>query len=123
MEKELHFSLTTDMWTSLGKHGYMGLTLHYINDQWKLQHLLLGIRQIAIEHTGELICKNIKQVLNDWNLPTTAILALATDNAASMAVTARELGVQHHVPCAAHTLNLVVQDALKSVDILLEKCR
>ena len=34
-------AITTDMWTSNQKKGYMSITAHYIDDSWVLQNRIL----------------------------------------------------------------------------------
>ena len=34
-------SITTDHWTSNAYHNYQGMTMHWIDDQWKLHSLLV----------------------------------------------------------------------------------
>ena len=56
---------------------------------------------------------------------TQKIVAVVTDNAANI-VAAIRLNGWKHVPCFAHTLNLIVQDALKANPVLSDiskKCQ
>ncbi len=41
-------SLTANIWTSVTNQTYLGVTIHYIDDQWKMQHYLLSL--IHFEH-------------------------------------------------------------------------
>lgn len=52
----------------------------------------------------------------DWGIRK-AIVALVKDNNKRMVLAARLLGVEH-LSCFAHTLNLTVQDGLKSSEEL-----
>jgi hypothetical protein len=41
-QTEGHIAVTTDMWTANHqKKGYMAVTVHYIDDEWKLKNYLL----------------------------------------------------------------------------------
>jgi hypothetical protein len=40
-------SITFDLWTSPALQGYLGITLHFLNDNWKPQELLIGFEHIT----------------------------------------------------------------------------
>ncbi len=50
----------------------------------------------------------------EYNI-TDKIFTIITDNASTMKCTAKHFG-RHHLPCFAHTLNLVVKDAMKQTN-------
>lgn len=75
-------------------------------------------------HTAQNVTDVIKCVVEDWGIRQ-AIVTLVTDSDKRMVLAARLLGFEH-LPCFAHTLNLTVQDGLKSNEELaavLLKCK
>ena len=62
-----------------------------------------------MEHTAENIAAELKKVSEEWGI-TDKITCIVTDNAANMKAAARLTGWKH-LPCFAHTLNLIVQEA------------
>ncbi|EXX60023.1 zinc finger BED domain-containing protein 4-like [Rhizophagus irregularis DAOM 181602=DAOM 197198] len=73
-------SFTADMWTStISSEAYLGLTIHYIDQNWVLRHFLLDIIPFKVRHTGINMAAAITNVLNEFNLAGKA-LALTTDN-------------------------------------------
>ena len=46
-------SFTTDCWTSPSSKSFMSITAHFIDNDWKLQHLLLDFIEINDSHTGQ----------------------------------------------------------------------
>jgi hypothetical protein len=48
-------SITTDMWTSLAREGYITITSHYITNDWKLKCKVLATRPMSEWHTGMII--------------------------------------------------------------------
>src|SRR5207245_6492804 len=73
-------SFTADMWTStLSSEAYLGLTIHYIDQNWTHRRFLLDIIPFKTRHTGINMASAINNVLNEFNL-TGKALALTTDN-------------------------------------------
>lgn len=54
-------SLTFDGWSSAIMVAYIGVTAHYITDDWELRAELLSFRDLPGSHTGE----NMAEVLYD----------------------------------------------------------
>jgi hypothetical protein len=46
-------SFTTDCWTSPSTKSFMSITAHFINEEWKLKHVLLDFIEIFESHTGQ----------------------------------------------------------------------
>ncbi|CAA0842969.1 Zinc finger BED domain-containing protein DAYSLEEPER [Striga hermonthica] len=47
------FSATMDMWTSNQNKGYMCVTLHWVDDDWKIQKRIINFLHVEGRHTGE----------------------------------------------------------------------
>ncbi|WJZ91333.1 hypothetical protein VitviT2T_010414 [Vitis vinifera] len=45
---ETRMAITTDMWTSNQKKGYMAITVHYIDESWLLHHDIVRIRPLFL---------------------------------------------------------------------------
>ncbi|KAL4339869.1 hypothetical protein GQ457_08G027390 [Hibiscus cannabinus] len=125
--------LTTDTWTSGQNLGYLCLTAHFIDDQWRFHKKIINFCPIP-GHSGEIIGKSIEKCLNEWNLRK--ILTVTVDNACSNDVAIQYLrrrithwggsvldGQFLHMRCAAHILNLVVKDGLKELDLSIARIR
>jgi Domain of unknown function (DUF4413) len=128
-------SLTTDCWTSNQTIGYMCLTAHYIDSNWKLQKRIISFTELAPPHTGEVIADAITESLMKWNI-LQKVGTITLDNASSNDRVAsilksnfEERGVLHfnglffHVRCCAHILNLIVQDGLSKIEGCIVKIR
>ena len=119
-------SFTADMWTStMSSESYLGLTIHYINQDWDLQRFLLDIVPFKTRHTGVNIANAISNVLEEFNL-INKTLALTTDNESAMVVCGRQLKEEferaldnlsfRHYRCSAHILNLAVKQGMEIID-------
>ena len=117
-------SITTDLWTSCQTIGYITVTCHFISSDWKLISVVLSTINVTGDHTAENIAEELKQITDEWNI-SEKLVASVTDNGANMVAGIRLNGWKH-LPCFAHTLNLVVQDAIRSdskVSAIKEKCK
>ncbi|KAL4091755.1 hypothetical protein QTP88_026397 [Uroleucon formosanum] len=92
-----YVSITTDSWTSIKNENYIAITCHFIDNECELKSYLLS----CLENN---------------------IAACTTDNAYNI-VNAVNVCGWRHVGCFAHSLNLTVQTALKSITEAREKVR
>lgn len=114
--------ITTDCWTSRSVESYIAVTCHFINDDFELKSILLDCAQINVSHTSRNLAEEIKNITEKYNL-TKKIVAVISDNAANIKnAVMNELQLKHF-GCFAHTLNLIVQDAIKVVSLLVEKVK
>ena len=98
-------SITTDPCQTI---SYITVTCHCISSDWKLISVVLSTINVTGDHTAENIAEELKQITDEWNI-SEKLVASVTDNGANMVAGIRLNGWKH-LPCFAHTLNLVVQD-------------
>jgi len=71
MVKELFASipsricLTSYLWTSINTEGFISLTAHFVDMNWKLNTKLLNFCHIPPLHTGFELSKKINEFLQD----------------------------------------------------------
>ncbi len=105
-------SITSDLWTSVNNAGFLALTCHFWReDKGMLESFLLSCTRMEGSHTGEKIAEAIRVVSCTFNIQGKILLSV-TDNGANMLKAADILGLRH-LGCYAHTLNLVITDAIK----------
>ncbi|KAK9689759.1 hypothetical protein RND81_09G078800 [Saponaria officinalis] len=127
--------LTSDMWTSCQTKGYLCLTAHYVDDNWKLVSKVLNFCHIETPHTGYEMYSVISDLLKKWGIES-KIFSITLDNASSNdkmqdylkeSLNGRGLLLSEgrflHVRCAAHVLNLIVQDGLATIQQSVRKIR
>ena len=123
--------LTTDGWTSQQQDSYMTVTASFIDDNWQLHKKVISFFKVK-GHKGEDIGKNLLRCLTEWGLDK--VMTVTVDNASAndngVAVLRRQLqgtniagGKYLHMRCAAHIINLIVQDGLKEVDLSVKRVR
>ena len=126
-------SITTDIWSSIKNQAFIGFTIHYITNEWKLKHFTLEVLQVTGSHTGNAIYEIIDKLLQDFNLKE-KILSITTDNGSNMVLACRLLKSDIdntqtsasdfiHSRCICHILNLAVNAGLKKEEDLIKKLR
>ena len=104
-------AITTDMWSSIVQEGYITVTCHFISSAWELKNMVIATRAVPEQHTGIHIRERLQSIVGEFGI--TKVTGVVTDNASNMVVVMEtgELGL--HIRCFSHTLQLVVNDALK----------
>lgn len=122
-EGVLYISLTCDLWTSRSNEGYLTVTSHFIDTDFNMRCAVLSTNLMKGSHTAKNIAEEIQIICNTWKIRE-KIVSIVTDNASSM-IKACEILKVRHTPCFAHTLNLVLEDALSHKDIqtVVKKCK
>ncbi|CAB4443300.1 unnamed protein product [Rhizophagus irregularis] len=125
-------SITTDIWSSIKNEAFIGVTIHFITNEWKLKHFTLEVLRITGSHTGNAIYEILNKLLEDFDLKQ-KIISITTDNGSNMVVACRllknDFDVQTpaldfiHSRCICHILNLAVNAGLKHIENLIKKLR
>uniref|UniRef100_A0A7N0ZQW8 BED-type domain-containing protein n=1 Tax=Kalanchoe fedtschenkoi TaxID=63787 RepID=A0A7N0ZQW8_KALFE len=126
-------SLTTDTWTSNQNINYLCLTVHFIDNQWRLHKRLLSFVPIS-SHKGEDIGRVVEKCLIDWGIEN--VFTVTVDNAGSNNTAVAYLkekllrwkgcildGKYLHMRCIAHIINLVVNDGINTVKDSISRVR
>ena len=117
-----HVAVTSDLWTS--RTVIIAITCHFVTSTWELKFLVLALFGLKKDHTAEHIAASFPKVAEEWGI-SRKVVAMVTDNATNIVAAVRHTGWTH-VPCFAHTLNLVVSEAIKAdtkIHQLRKSCR
>ena len=110
LKKVNHVALTTDFWKSLSGSYFLCLTVHYFNKDFDYINLVAGFRRVKGEHTSERIKKFISYEIEKLQIKD-KVVSITTDNANDIK-SATSTGFGIRFSCAAHLLNLIVQNGL-----------
>ncbi|XP_055533494.1 zinc finger BED domain-containing protein 4-like [Wyeomyia smithii] len=80
---------------------------------------VLGVEHLTESHTADYLERKILDVLNLWNKDRKRVRLIVTDNASNITkACVQAFSKSRHVPCFAHTINLIPANALgyKQVD-------
>ncbi|KAL0879296.1 hypothetical protein ABMA27_003075 [Loxostege sticticalis] len=113
--------LTVDLWTSKANESYIAITGHFINNNFKMQSVLLSCEHFSDRHTSANIQDFLSNTAREWNIAD-KINFVISDNAANVQKALQDLGWKHF-GCYGHTLNLIVQNALITVQDTLDKVK
>lgn len=102
-----HFAATSDLWSSRTMDPYLSLTLHYIDDEWKLRNRCLETAYFPADHTSEMIAQGLRDMLSAWELAEDNLVAITTDNGANI-VKAAQLNGWTRQQCFGHRLHLAI---------------
>ncbi|PKA45617.1 Putative AC transposase [Apostasia shenzhenica] len=113
----------------------MCVTAHYVDADWILQSRIISFSDLDPPHTGAVISEAISEILLEWDI-LNKVSTITLDNASSNDKAAENLRYLFsldlvfslwkkffHVRCAAHILNLMVQDGLKVITSVISKIR
>ena len=60
--------LTIDGWTPDNHISLLGITIHWINNEWMLRECVLALKKLEGEHSGEYLAKVLRTVLKEFSL-------------------------------------------------------
>ena len=113
--------LTIDTWTSATTENYLAVTAHFLNRDFQMESCLLDCSKFGERHTQENLKQELIRITKEWKIEDKVML-IVTDNAANI-VNAVKLAKFKHLPCFAHTLNLVVQKGIQKLKTLRQKVK
>ena len=107
--KEGHYSVTCDVWSSLALYSYLGLTVHFITEDFVRKILVLRCLPYNESHTGESIKGRVVFVLEKWGLSVDRLHCIVSDTAANMR---RAFTDMDWISCFLHVLAIVVKHSI-----------
>jgi len=114
-----------DGWTAISNKSFYRITAHYIDCNWKIQSFVLDFIPAKGRHSGKEIAALFQNTMAEYNINSSKIQGITTDNASSNFTFMDHLNTlledfdseNKHFVCFAHILNLSVQDFLKLLKV------
>ena len=75
-----HVSLTADLFLSNQNLGYLGVTTHYIDEEFELHKKIIAFKQISFPHNSFAVQDGITACLTEWDL-VDRVFTVTLDNA------------------------------------------
>jgi len=117
-------SFTTDAWSNATKScSLLSFTGHFVHESVR-RKVVLGAMVLEDDHTGAYLASKLKEAITRWGIESKIHVGVR-DNAANM-VAALRIAAVVDIGCVAHTLQLVLHDALfmqSSVESVVKKAR
>ncbi|XP_026482739.1 uncharacterized protein LOC113390964 [Ctenocephalides felis] len=96
---------------------YSGVTAHYLQED-KLVSRCIATVALDQRHTGNFIAEKLKEICAGIYISLDKITAVVTDKRSNMiAGIANFLEKNKHLPCFAHTINLIAESAMSVNDL------
>jgi hypothetical protein len=106
-------SFAIDLWTSPNQIPFMGIVIHYINDEWEPESWLLDFVVLRGSHTGRRIFECFYKAIEPIE---SKLLAIVLDNASNNNTFIEEcikkyprFTPDHRIHCLAHVLHLAAR--------------
>ena len=61
-------SLTTNTWTTRNNVAILRITIHWIDDMWRLQEKVLDVEELGASHQGAILAEVVYRVLEEFDL-------------------------------------------------------
>lgn len=124
-------AITTDIWTSRNNDPFQGFTLHYVDQNWMMQKMMLDCQPFEGSHTGEQIALLLDSAISEIeHLPSGCYVTCITDSGtnmlAAMTESKKEDGkVSYSLTCIDHRLNNAMKKVLDHEDVkpLVQLCK
>jgi hypothetical protein len=119
-------SVTLDCWTSPNVKAFLGITGHYIDNNWTSHSLILAFAPLLGRHSGEDLCEAFTTACDRLEI-LPKLLGVTTDNASNNdnflfrfegVCKSRDIVFdkkEQHMRCIAHVTNLAVQALLRKL--------
>lgn len=123
---KIHISL--DLWTSPNSIAILGITAQFINEQGELQSLVLALKEVEGEHSGENMSKYVMEVILDYSFEKNLgyfVMDNALDNDTLLTNISLSLRrdyklpydpIHHRLRCQGHIINLAIKSFLFVTD-------
>ena len=107
--KHKFYSVTIDKWTSIANDGFLGITIHFVDEAWELVSFTLSC-QASKSGTAKEIEGNVFSVLQtDYELELSNCVAVVSDTENTMQCFGKSISTRGipWIGCAAHIFDLV----------------
>ncbi len=112
--------LSFDIWTSPNGYTLVGIVSHFVDDDYQVRAILLAIREVCGEHSGENVGQTVVDVIREFQTES-ELGAFVLDNAGNNDIAIQyilnelELHDTHEeehcrLHCLGHIINLAAQD-------------
>ncbi|KAJ8969312.1 hypothetical protein NQ314_001813 [Rhamnusium bicolor] len=105
--------IATGSWTSINNDNFVAVTAHFFDISLEINSTLFECIKFSERHTAENLSEQLIDIVKNYNIEN-KIEACTTDNAANIVAAVRNCNWRR-ISCFAHTLNLIVQEALREI--------
>jgi hypothetical protein len=118
MSNAVCIAVTTDGWTSRANNSYLSYTAHFLTENFEPRNYCLNVENVDESHTAQNLANSLSQCIGTWTSEGQRRglmkLYVVADNAANIQAAINKLPQCKSLSCFAHTLQLVVNGAIKN---------
>ena len=113
-------NLSFDLWTSPNGLGLNAIIAHFVDSEYNIRTILIGLREVMGEHSGENIGQTVVEVIREFQLEASLnvfVLDNARSNDTAVYYILNELDLEDthledhcRLRCLGHIINLAAQD-------------
>lgn len=82
--------------------------------------MTIGVLELSASHTANNISIWFEQLIEEWGIKKSQVFTVVTDNGSNiLSAVKKTFSQENHLPCFAHTLNLVSERALENLSDVL----
>uniref|UniRef100_H2ZVP3 BED-type domain-containing protein n=1 Tax=Latimeria chalumnae TaxID=7897 RepID=H2ZVP3_LATCH len=111
VEKTDQFVISLDIWTSKAIDSYLGITAHWVTEDYVCQQFILAVASFTSNYTAANIQCLLLGVLEKWNITCDKIQLLLHDGGSNVVKTAVDTKLSD-ATCFLPSLHLVVKEGL-----------
>ena len=83
LSKTETINLTIDLWSNRQMKSYLGITGHYISEQWILESVMLGCNRVNGRHTSNNILSWYEEIVAEFGI-SSKVRHIVTDSGAKL---------------------------------------
>ena len=102
-------AVSTDGWLSPTTQEYACVVVHYFDKDWRLKYRCIGVSELKGDSSSAHVRTVIESILSEYKLKPSAVTC---DQGKNFANAIDEMGAERLI-CAAHNINLCVNDMTK----------
>lgn len=119
LQEAICYTLTCDNWTDCTFQSYLGITIHYLTQDLKLESSCLGVFPLDKNHTANYLTDCLNEMIADFGLVKSKITAITSDGAANIKAAVQNIvSSDRQIWCFAHFTSHLVPKILKGLDEL-----
>ena len=92
LSKTETINLTIDLWSNCQMKSYLGITGHYISEQWILESVMLGCNRVIGRHTSNNILSWYEEIVAEFGI-SSKVRHIVTDSGANIKKAFRNLAL------------------------------
>lgn len=94
LKNQTFVCLTTDIWSHRAK-SYLGVSVHYLNEQWQRKSYILAFRRLYERHSYDYLAKWLHEIIEEFDLSIGKITHVVTDGGSNFCKAFRVFGTDN----------------------------